>query len=54
MPYFLDLEIRECILMVREILDDLLDIKLALLFEEDLTHLICPTFNPFLTVGKYE
>ena len=54
--YHIDEEFLECLECVYEILDFLDDIRLALELEDDLGLLlhppiiICPTFDPFLTI----
>jgi hypothetical protein len=51
--YNVNPEFWNCDNIIYEILDFLSDIRLALLLEEDLTHILYPPFDPFRTIGKY-
>ena len=48
-----NLETDECLEIVREILTDLKNIKVALENGEDPSHILFPPFDPFKTIGKY-
>ena len=51
--YNVEPETRNCLELIDEIIDFLIDIRLALELEEDLMILLHPHFDPFRTIGKY-
>ena len=51
--YNVEPETHDCLELINEIIDFLIDIRLALELEEDLTILLHPPFDPFRTIGKY-
>jgi len=46
-------ELIDCLEIVWEILNDLEDIRIALVEGKDLSHILFPPFDPFRTIGKY-
>jgi hypothetical protein len=46
-------ELVDCLEIVYEILDDLEDIRIALVKGKDLSHILFPPFDPFKTIGRY-
>jgi hypothetical protein len=51
--YNVNWELVECLELVYEILDDLEDIRIALIEGKDPSHILFPPFDPFRTIGKY-
>jgi hypothetical protein len=46
-------ELLECLEIVYEILNDLEDIRIALVKGKDLSLILSPPFDPFRTIGRY-
>lgn len=51
--YNVNWELFDCLEILSEILNDLESIRIALVREKDLSHILFPPFDPFKTIGKY-